>query len=144
MVEPALFGPLDTVLAPVIEYVLLVLVVANLGTRLLAHRSHVAAAAEGAESLSRHRLHEVSNVVLVLASFYYLTLHHHAGMVLSVIVLGTVIADFFEFEGRQVELRQDWELEPPKGAIVGSMLALAYAAFQSLFFLVKPFWELIV
>ena len=144
MVEPALFGPLDAVLAPVIEHVILVLVVANLGTRLLAHRSHVRAAAEGGEARARHRLHQVSNVVLVLASFYYLTLHVHAGMVLSVIVLGTVIADFFEFESRQVELRQNWELEPPKGAIVGSMLALAYAAFQSLFFLVKPFWELIV
>ena len=144
MVEPALFGPIDSVLAPVIEFVLLVLVAANMGTRLLAHRAHLRQAENGAESLSRHRLHEASNLVLVLASFYFLTLHVHAGMVISVIVLGTVIADFFEFEGRQVELRQGWELEPPKGAIVGSMLALAYAAFQSLFFLVKPFWELIV
>ncbi len=82
--------------------------------------------------------------MLVLASFYYLTLQAHAGMVLSVIVLGTVVADFFEFEGRQVELRQDWALETPKGAIAGSLLALAYAAFLSLFFLVKPVWEIVV
>ena len=144
MVEPALFGPLDAVLAPVIEFVLFALGVANLGTRLLAHRAHVRQAEQGVESLSRHRLHEASNVVLVLASFYYLTLHHHSGMVLSVIVVGTVIADFFEFEGRQVELRQDWALDQPKGAIVGSLIALAYAAFLSLFYLVKPYWELIV
>lgn len=144
MVEPALFGPIDAALAPVIEYLLLVLVVANLGTRLLAHRAHVRQAEAGAESLSRHRLHEASNVVLVLATFYYLTLHHHSGFVLSVIVLGTVLADFFEFESRQVELRQDWDLERPNGAIVGSLLALAYAAFLSLFFLVKDYWELIV
>jgi hypothetical protein len=144
MVEPALFGPLDALLAPVIEFVLLVLVVANLGTRLLAHRSHVQQAEAGAESLSRHWLHEASNIVLVLGSFYYLSVHHHAGMVLSVIVLATVIADFFEFEGRQVELRQGWDLDRPKGAIIASMIALAYAAFQSLFFLVKPFWELVV
>ena len=144
MVEPALFGPLDALLAPVIEHVLLVLVVANMATRLLAHRSHVAQAEAEADSLERHRLHEASNLGLLLASFYYLTLHVHAGTVMSVIVLGTVIADFFEFEGRQVELRQGWSLERPKAALVGSGLALAYAAFQSLFFLVKPFWELVV
>ncbi|MDZ7702749.1 MAG: hypothetical protein U5J98_12205 [Halobacteriales archaeon] len=144
MVEPALFGPLDALVAPVIEYVVLVLVVANMGTRLLAHRAHVEQADSGADALSRHRLHEASNALLVLGSFYYLTLHLHAGTVLSVIVLGTVLADFFEFEGRQLELRQDWALERPKAALVGSGLALAYAAFQSLFFLVKPFWELIV
>lgn len=144
MVEPALFGPLDALLAPVIEFVLLVLVVANMGTRLLAHRSHVQQAEAGAESLSRFWLHEASNIVLVLGSFYYLSLHHHAGMVLSVIVLTTVVADFFEFEGRRVELRQGWDLDRPKGALIASMIALAYAAYQSLFFLVKPFWELVV
>ncbi|MFB6353193.1 MAG: hypothetical protein ABEJ92_03820 [Halobacteriales archaeon] len=144
MVEPALFGPLDAVLAPVIEPLLLVLVVANMGTRLLAHRSHVRQAAAGADSLSRYPLHDLANAVLVLASFYYLTVHHHAGLVLSVVVLGTVIADLFEFEGRQVELRQDLGLDRPKAAIAGSVIALAYAAYQSLFFLVKPFWELIV
>ncbi len=144
MVEPALFGPLDAVLAPVIEFLLLALVLANLGTRYAAHRSHVRQAEEEVESLERHRVHELSNGLLVLASFYYLTLHVHAGTVLSVLVLGTVVADFFEFEGRQVELRQEWELEPPKGAIVGSLLVLSYAAFLSLFFLIQPYWDQIV
>lgn len=144
MVEPALFGPLDAVLAPVIEPVLLLLVVANMATRLLAHRTHVREAESGADALSRHRLHEASNVVLVLASFYFMTVQAHAGMVLSVLVLGTVLADLFEFEGRQVELRQDWPLEAPKAAITGSVLALLYAAYLSLFFLVRPYWELLV
>lgn len=144
MVEPALFGPLDAVLAPVIEYVLLGLVVVNMGTRLAAHRTHLRQASDGAESLSRVPVHEASNVALVVASFYYMTVDPHGGMVLSVVVVGTVLADFFEFEGRQVELRQEWALERPKGAIVGSVLALAYAAFQALFFLVQPFWELVV
>lgn len=144
MVEPALFGPLDAVLAPVIEFLLLALVVANLVTRYVAHRSHVRQAEAGAETLDRHRVHELSNGLLVLASFYYLTLHVHAGTVLSVLVIGTVVADFFEFEGRQLELRQEWELEPPKGAIVGSLLVLAYAAYLSLFFVIQPYWDLIV
>lgn len=144
MVEPALFGPIDAALAPFIEPVLLVLVVANMATRLLAHRAHVQQAEAGAESLSRHRLHELSNVVLVLASFYFMTLEAHSGMVLSVIVLGTILADFFEFESRQVELRQDWSLDPPKAAVASSVLALAYAAYLSLFHLVAPYWELVV
>lgn len=144
MVEPALFGPLDTILAPVIEFLLLGLVVANMGTRLVAHRSHVQQAESGEESLSRYGPHEALNVVLVLASFYYLTLEFHSGMVLSVLVLGLVVTDFFEFEGRVVELRQDLDLERPKAALVGSMLVLLYAAYLSLFFLIEPFWRLIV
>ena len=144
MVEPALFGPLDALLAPYIEFVVLGLVVVNLATRLAAHREHVRQAASEAETLSRHRLHEVSNGVLLVASFYYTTLHVHAGVVLTVLVLGTVVADFFEFEGRQLEYRQGWSLDRPKGAIAGSVLVLAYAAFQSLFFLVQPLWDKIV
>ena len=127
--EPAIFGPVDGVLAPVAEYVVLALVLANLGTRLLAHRSHLRQAADGADAIRRHRLHELTNGLLVLSAFYYLTLHHHAGIVLSVLVLGTVLADFFEFEARRVEARGELPLEAPKGAIAGSVLMLAYAAY---------------
>ncbi len=49
-----------------------------------------------------------------------MTLHHHGGMVLSVLVLGAVITDFFEFESRKVEARRDIPLERPKGAIVAA------------------------
>ena len=139
-----LFGPVDAILAPYAEYFVLGLVLVNMITRHLAHRRHVAAAGDGEESVSRYLPHVAANVLLVLGSFYYLTLHHHSGTVLSVIVLVTVIADVFEFEGRAVELRQDWSLDAPKGAIAGSLLALAYAAYLSLFYLVKPYWELIV
>ena len=164
MVEPAILGPIDVLLAPVIEYVLLVLVLANLGTRYLAHGSHVQQAEED-EEVRRHRLHELSNVVLVLASFYFLTLDHHSGVVLSMLVVGTVLtdffefeasgfgggfgggyvgADFFEFEARRVEARQDLPVEQPKGAIVASTLVFLYAAYLSLFFVVEPVWNAIV
>ena len=144
MVEPALFGPLDAVLAPVVEFVVLGLVVVNLATRLAAHRAHVRQAEDDDERLSRHTVHELSNVLLLLVAFYYATLEVHAGVVLSVLVLATVLADFFEFEGRQLEHRQGWSLDRPKAAIAGSLLVLAYAMFQSLFFLVEPFWSAVV
>ena len=144
MVEPAILGPIDALLAPVAEYVVLVLVLANLGTRFLAHQSHVRQAAEGAEAVRRHRLHELSNVLLVLGAFYYLTLHHHSGVVLATLVVGTVLTDFFEFESRQLEARQDLPIEQPKGAIVASAVVFLYAAYLSLFFVIEPVWSAIV
>lgn len=144
--EPSvtLFGPVDTVLGPYIEYVILVLVVANIAARGLEYRQHVRQADEGADAVSRGTFRVGTNVLLVVASFYYLTLHAHAGMVMSVLVLGMVITDIFEYESRLVEARREIEIERPKGAIAASVLVLLYAAFQSLFFLIKPFWSAII
>lgn len=129
MVEPALFGPIDAVLAPVIGYLVFLLVVTNLITRYLAHRRQISASSSDQSGLSRHPLHETSNVLLIIASFYYLTLHHHSGIVLSVLVLGVVITDIFELEARQVEARNNYDFEPPKGAILISILVFLYAAY---------------
>jgi len=148
MADANIFGPVDGVLAMelgvgdviLIEAAILVLVLANFTTRKVAHDRHQSQAEEGAEAINRFLPHEVLNVVLVLASFYYMTVAHHAGMVLSVLVIGLFLADFFEFEARKVEARRDIPLDRPKGAITASMLVLAYAAFQALFFLVEgPF-----
>jgi len=145
MVEPALFGPIDSLLAPVIEWVVLVLVLANLATRAVAHRSHVRQAAEGgAESIERHAAHQAVTVLLVLASFYFMTVQYHAGMILSTLVLGMVITDFFEFEARKVEAREDRELERPKGALFASVMVVAYAGYITLFFLIEPLWNAVV
>jgi len=143
MALPAtLLGPLD-VLAPVIEPLLVVLVVANLGTRLLADR-HYRRQAERGESLSRFRPHEASNVVLVLGSFYYATVDYHPGMVLSVLVVTLVVVDFFEFEARAVEARREDPLDRPKAAIAGSVLVLGYVLYTTVFFLVEPVWSAVV
>lgn len=144
MVEPALYGPIDAVLAPGIEYVVLVLVLINMATRLVAHRAHVRQAEDGADAVSRYLPHEVTKGLLVLAAFYYTSLFQHSGIVLSMLVVGMVIADFFEFEARKVEARESHVLETPKGAITGSLLVLAYSAFLSLFFIIEPFWNAIV
>ncbi|WP_132057660.1 DUF7313 family protein [Halorussus amylolyticus] len=142
----SMFGPVDAVVAPVIEYVVLALVLVNMGTRLFAYRSYrkQARSDDYEDNLSRNLVHEASNVLLVLASFYLLTIHFHAGMVLSTLVLGLFITDFFEFEAREVELRKDEKLGTPSGALAASVLVLLYAAYQSFFFLIEPYWNAIV
>lgn len=137
MVEPAIFGPLDSILGPYIEWVVLAIVLVNLATRFLAHRRHVNQVDSGADAVDRFLPHEVSNMALVLAAFYFLTIEHHAGMVLATLVVGTVIADFFEFEARNVEARNEMGIELPKGAIVASMFVAAYAVYIALFFLIE-------
>ena len=144
MVEPALFGPVDAVLAPVVEYVVLVLVLVNLVTRLVAHRSHVGQAEDGADAIARHPVHEATNALLVVTAFYYATLNYVGGVVLSTLVVGMVLADFFEFEARKVEAREDLEIERPKGALFASVWVVGYALYISLFFLVEPLWNAIV
>lgn len=144
MVEPAILGPIDALLAPVIEYVVLLLVLVNLLTRYLATRRHREQAEDGPEAISRYTPHELSNVALVLVSFYFLTLNHHSGIVLSVLVVITVLTDFFEFEARLVEARQNLPIEAPKGAIAGSLVVAAYSAYLALFFVIEPVWNAIV
>ncbi|WP_134669116.1 DUF7313 family protein [Halorussus marinus] len=142
----SMFGPVDAVVAPVIEYVVLALVLVNMGTRLFAYRGYrkQAQTDDHDDELSRNVVHEVSNGVLVLASFYLLTVHHHAGMVMSALVLGLFIADFFEFEAREVELRKGERLSRPNGALTASALVLLYAGYQSFFYLIEPYWSAIV
>jgi hypothetical protein len=152
MAEVSIFGPVDSVLAAelgvgdivVIEAIVLVLVLANFLTRKLAHDRHVRQAEDGAEAVSRVLPHEATNVLLVLGSFYYMTIEHHAGMVLSVLVLGLFLTDFFEFESRKVEARRDIPLERPKGSIVAGLLVLSYAGYKTLFFVIQGPFDAIV
>lgn len=137
-----MLGPID-LLAPFIEYIVLALIIVNLATRHLQHRSHKQAASAGVESLSRHPAHVASNVLLVLGTFYFLSVDYHGGMILGILILSLVITDFFEFESRAVELRMGDSLEPPKAAIVISGIALLYAAYVALFFVIEPAWRVI-
>lgn len=143
---PGPLGALDSVIGATatIEYILLVLVVVNMITRIVEHINHRREASDGAESLSRHPFHVGSNVALVLASFYYTTLHQHAGIVATSLILGVFITDFFEFEARNVELRREVSLETPKGAIAASILALLYVGYLSMFQFIEPIWTSVV
>lgn len=139
--------PIDTLAAfeDLLKYIILGLVVVNMVTRILAHHRQRNQAEEGDDSaLSRWLPHMVVSVLLVLASFAFLVVDPHAGMVLSVLVLGMFVADFFEFEARKVEVRNGLDFERPKAAITASVVVLMYAAYQSLFFLVKDYWQLVV
>lgn len=139
-----LFGPVDAVLAPWVEYFVLGLVLINLLTRHLAHRHHVSQARDGADAVDRYLPHVASNVLLVLGSFYFMTVDRHSGMILSMLTVGLFLADFFEFESRNVEVRNDMPIERPKAAIFASLLVLSYAAFLSLFWIVEGPYSSIV
>jgi hypothetical protein len=145
----SLFGPIDAVLGsgerPLILYVLLVLAVANVATRAIAHRSNVTDAHDqGADAIGQHPAHVASTILLILGSFYLLTVELHSGVVLSILVLGMFVTDLFELEALRVEARNDRSLSRPNGAIAASVLVLLYAAFLSVFFVVAPVWNAIV
>ncbi len=119
-------------------------VIVNFLTRQLAHRSHVKQYKnDGAEAVAIPAHTLTTRWSSSRCSF--MILEPHGGMVLSVLVLGVFFADFFEFESRCVEARsKNLELERPKSAIVGSVLVLMYAAYQSLFCLISGPWSAIV
>jgi hypothetical protein len=128
-------GALEAV-ADVMPYAILVLVLANMVTRAISHRKHVKQAEDGEDALSRSIPHTLTNLLLILAAFAFMIVEPHGGMVLSVLVVSMFLADFFEFESRKVEARNDMSLEAPKGAITASLIVLLYAAYQSVFFIV--------
>lgn len=145
----SLFGPVDALLGgtehPAILYVLIVLAVANVITRAIAHRSHVRQAREdGADAISQHPAHVATSILLILGSFYLATVEVHAGTVLSVLVVGMFITDLFELEARRVEVRNDRPIRRPNGAIAASVLVVLYAGYISLFFVIAPVWNAIV
>lgn len=146
MTEPSvtLFGPFDTLVGPYIEWILLALVAINLVTRMRATSRYHQWVADGEEDFDRDTLHWVTTWGLLLGSFYYMTLHQHAGLVFSTLVLGLFVTDFFEFEARKVEAREDLTPERPKSSMLVSTLVVLYIAYQTLFFLIAPYWNAVV
>ena len=147
----SLFGPIDAILArslgpaPVIAYLLLGLLLANMLGRALEYRRQQSAADSGDwTGITRHPLRVATSFLLVVGAFYYMTVQHHGGMVFSILVLGMFVTDLFEFESRQVEVRNDRELDTPKGAIAASVLALLYILYQTLFFVIAPVWNSVI
>ena len=144
----SLFGPVDAVLGsgdpPLIVYVLVVLALLNVVTRAISHRSNVKQARDGADAIEQHPAHIATTILLILGSFYLGTVELHSGMVLSVLVVGMFVTDFFELEARRVEARNDRAIGRPNGAIAASVLVVLYAAYLSVFFVVAPLWNAIV
>ena len=143
-----LFGPIDALLggsehAPVV-YVLIVLAVVNVLTRAIAHRSHRKQAREGADAIRQHPIHVAATIALILATYYLATVELHSGIVLSVLVVGMAVTDFFELEARRVEVRNERPIGRPNGAIAASVLVVLYAGYISLFFVIEPLWNAVV
>ena len=151
MLPLTLFGPLDEIAETeliagesVIVFVLFGLVVLNMVTRLVAFRSQVDQSDDSPEAISRHPAHVATTIVLILASFYFLTLEVHSGVVLSVLVLATFLADFFEFEFHKVRARRELTPTRPAAAIAASVVAFLYAGYLSVFFIIEPLWSAVI
>lgn len=141
----SLFGAVDSILHPYIGPVILVLVLVNMGARAFEYRSIVSQARDGGiEAVSRNAIRVATNFLLVALSFYFASVEPHAGTVLSVLVVGMVITDLFEFESRLVEIRQEFTIDRPKASIAASVLVLMYIGYLTLFQYIKPFWSQVV
>lgn len=140
--------PLDALeaLAPVLPLVVFGFVVLNLLTRVLQHRKHASKADDGDDdAIQRWLPHTLTTLGMVLASFLFMIVEPHGGMVMSVLALAVFVSDFFEFEARRVEVRsKSKELERPTAAIGASVFALLYAGYQSFFFLIEPVWNSVI
>ena len=141
----SLFGVVDEVLRPYIGLLILVLVLVNIVARALEYRSIVSDARDGGvDAVSRNAVRVATNFLLVVLSFYYATVEFHAGTVLSILVVGMVITDLFEFESRLVEIRQEFSIDRPNAAIAASVLVLLYISYLTLFQFIKPYWSQVV
>ncbi|WP_049985816.1 DUF7313 family protein [Halobellus rufus] len=141
--------PLDALAAlePVIPFVIFGFVVLNILTRFLQHRRHLTQADSGDddEAIDRWLPHTATTLGLVLASFVFLVIEPHGGMVMSILALSVFISDFFEYESRLVEARSKSKaLERPTAAIGASVVALLYAGYQSFFYLIEPVWNAVI
>ncbi|MFC6906266.1 DUF7313 family protein [Halalkalicoccus tibetensis] len=142
---PLQLEAIDGALAFAIPFIVFALALANLVTRLLAHRSHVSQAEEhGADGIERHTLHELTTLALVFATFYYVLVDLHFGVALASFALAAFISDFFEFESRLVEARTDRPLEAPKAAIGATLFVVIYGGFAALFTAFGAFWTPVI
>ncbi len=131
------------VIGPILPFAILVLGVANLVTRYLAYQTHVQQA-KTADEVERYSPNSVTGIGLVFLSLVLTPYQPTGGTVLSILTITMLMADLFEFEARNVEARNEMTVERPKSALFASVLVLLYAGYYSLFFLIRPFWRLVV
>jgi len=141
--------PIDALeaFAPTLPLVVFAFAVANMVTRMLQHSRHLDQAESGDddEALSRWLPHTATTLGLVFASFLFMIVEPHGGMVMSVLAMSVFVSDFFEYESRRVEARSKSKtLGRPTAAIGASLFALLYASYQSFFYLIEPLWNSIV
>ena len=130
---------------PIIPLAILALAVANMGTRLLSHRKHRQQAVDSdADSLDRYTPHVFTTTGLVILGMLFTLYKPISGMIMMIPVIGLFITDFFEYESREVEARNDMEFERPKAALGVSVLLLIYAGYYGLSFIYEPYLDMIL
>lgn len=131
-------GWIETI-GPMLPIAILTLAVGNIITRLLSHRTHKQQLEAGDDAaLSRYPPHVFTTNGLVILGLVFTLYRPTSGMILMIPVIGVFITDFFEYESREVEARNDLEFERPKAGIAVSLLVLVYAAYYGLPFLYEP------
>jgi len=137
-------GWVETI-GPILPLAILTLTIANMATRLLSHRTHKqqAEAGEKDEALSRYFPHTFTTLGVVLLGLLFIVYRPISGMIMMISLFGLLVTDFFEFEARLVEARNDMPLERPKAGFAVSVLALIYASYYGLQFLYGPYLDLI-
>ena len=132
-------GWIETV-GPMLPIAILTLAVGNIVTRLLSHRTHKQQVEQTGDDdgLNRYPPHVFTTTGLVILGLLFTVYRPTSGMILMLPVIGVFITDFFEYESRAVEARNDMTFERPKAGIAISLLVFVYAAYYSLPFLYEP------
>jgi len=127
-------------LGPILPFAILVLALANVVTRLLAHRTQ-ASQAQSQDEVDRYTPHTVTTLGLAVLSFLMIPYRPVGGTILATITVVLVVTDVFEFEARNVEARNGLTFERPKSSLLTSSLVLLYAGYYCLVTLDLTFWR---
>jgi len=134
-------GWIETI-GPIAPIGILVLVVANIGTRILENRKQ-AYQLEQDEPLTRHPLNTITTMGIVTLGLLFVLYRPISGMIMMIPIFGLFVADVFEFEGRQVEANNDLAFEWPKATLFATGLTLIYAMYYALDPLYAPYLDLL-
>jgi len=134
-------GWIETI-GPIAPIGILVLVLANIGTRILENRKQ-AYQLEQDEPLTRHPLNTITTMGIVTLGLLFVLYRPISGMIMMIPIFGLFVADVFEFEGRQVEANNDLAFEWPKATLFATGLTLIYAMYYALDPLYAPYLDLL-
>lgn len=134
-------GWIETI-GPIAPIGILVLVLANIGTRILENRKQ-AYQVEQDEPLTRHPLNTITTMGIVTLGLLFVVYRPISGMIMMIPITGLFVADVFEFEGRQVEANNDLAFEWPKATLFATGLTLIYAMYYALDPLYAPYLDLL-
>ncbi len=134
-------GWIETV-GPSIPIAILVLVIANIGTRIKENRMQAQQMKNG-EEITRHPLNTFVTMGIVTVGLLFVIYRPISGMILMLPIIGLFIADVFEFEGRRVEADNDLDFEWPKATLFSLGLAFIYATYYAMRPLYGPYLDLL-